>query len=219
MFKVGKQLFTAEGPNVVRGIRISGGRVFLDLKFKDIPNTVAGAADSATRLGISMFNVHCDGGFKMMEAAAKAAEKTSAELGIACPVVLGVTVLTSMDYPELCGVFPLNPDLPADEQDRFIRELVLSRAALARKAGLHGVVASPREAKAVREACGANFTIVTPGIRPTGVSADDQVRIDTPRAAITAGSDYLVIGRPITEAVDPVEAAKRINDEVAAALA
>ena len=204
-FKIGKQLFTAEGPAMVRELTGRGDRVFLDLKFHDIPNTVAGAVQSAVATGAWMVNVHASGGAAMMRAAAAAAHATAEKLGRARPLVIAVTVLTSMDNEGLAEIGVTRPML----------DQVVHLAQLAQASGLDGVVASPQEVGAIRSACGADFQIVTPGIRPADQQGkDDQARTLTPAQAIAAGSSYLVIGRPITAAPNPREAA----DQIAASL-
>jgi orotidine-5'-phosphate decarboxylase len=210
-FKIGKQLFTAAGPDVVRALVSRDDRVFLDLKFHDIPNTVAGAVASATELGVWMVNVHASGGTAMMEAARDAAEKTAAKTGRPRPLVIAVTVLTSLDAATLTAV----------GVDRSPLDQVVLLAQLTKAAGLDGVVASPQETAAIRQACGPNFVIVTPGIRGGSAASgpDDQQRTMSPSGAIAAGSSYLVIGRPITGAPDPREAAGRIVQEIAGSLA
>lgn len=204
MFKVGKQLFTAEGPEIVRRICNEGGKVFLDLKFHDIPNTVAAAAVEATRLGASMFNVHASGGFEMMHKTAAAVSNESKRLGIKKPLLIAVTVLTSMDEE---GLREIGVTIPLTEH-------VINLAVLAKKAGLDGVVASPHEIEAIKESCGNEFVVVTPGVRPAFASQDDQKRIMSPAEAIQRGADYLVIGRPITKSDDPIEAVKLIEEEM-----
>ena len=200
-FKIGKQLFTAEGPAMVRELTGRGDRVFLDLKFHDIPNTVAGAVQSAVATGAWMVNVHASGGRVMMKAAADAARKTAETLGRPRPLVIAVTVLTSMDNEGLAEIGVARPML----------DQVVHLAQLAQASGLDGVVASPQEVRAIRSACGSDFQIVTPGIRPADQQRkDDQARTLTPAQAIAAGSSYLVIGRPITAAPNPREAAEAI---------
>jgi orotidine-5'-phosphate decarboxylase len=204
--KIGSQLFTAAGPAAVEHALERGVRVFLDLKFHDIPNTVAGAVRVATRLGVFMLNVHAGGGTAVMRAAAQAAAAAARELGVPRPLCLGVTVLTSLD----------RPDLPRDLGIASTVEAhVLHLAERAREAGLDGCVASPREIRPLRALMPRGWVIVTPGVRPAGAGADDQARTATPAAAIAAGADYLVVGRPITAAADPVAAARAILDEMA----
>jgi orotidine-5'-phosphate decarboxylase len=205
-FKVGLELCTSVGvPQVVDAISAVGGAVFLDLKFKDIPNTVAGAARAAARAGVLMFNVHCDGGPAMLRAAADAVRAAPAR-----PLVIGVTLLTSLGQADLDGDLGVSRD---------VEQHVEHMALLAREAGLDGVVASAREAAAIKRACGADFVIVTPGVRPAWAEAGDQQRTMTPLEAVRAGADYLVIGRPITSPPagigGPVEAAERIVAEIA----
>jgi orotidine-5'-phosphate decarboxylase len=206
-FKVGSQLFTSEGPPIVRSLVDRGDRVFLDLKFHDIPNTVAGAVTAATELGVWMVNVHAAGGGAMLAAAKTAARETAARRGHTPPLVIAVTVLTSMDESTLREVGV--DQTPLDQVARLAR--------LSQSAGLDGVVASPQEVSAIRQACGPSFVVVTPGIRGGTASSgpDDQRRTATPAGAIAAGSSYLVIGRPITGAADPRSAAQRMADEIA----
>ena len=205
VFKVGSQLFTSEGTKIIDMITKAKARVFLDLKFHDIPNTVKGAAESATKLGVYMFNVHASGGYEMMKAAADAAIETSIKLGIKKPLILGVTVLTSINQEILEKEVGVN---------KAVKEHVVHLAKLAKSAGLDGVVASPHEIKDIRDACGKNFIILTPGIRPAGEEINDQKRIMTPKQALEQGADFIVIGRPIRNAENPVEAAKNIIKEM-----
>ena len=199
--KIGSQLFTVEGPRAVHAMRDLGLRVFLDLKFHDIPNTVAGAVTSARNLGVWMLNVHCSGGTAMMAEAAKA---VSAAPPGRRPLVLGVTILTSLDEAALQAILG---------STRTLREEVQHLARQAQAAGLDGVVASPHEIVDIRQACGPAFLIVTPGVRPADADRGDQRRVTTPGEAIWVGADYVVVGRPILAAKDPVEAAQRIAAE------
>lgn len=205
-FKIGSQLFTAEGPAIVRALTGRGDRVFLDLKFHDIPNTVANAVAAATSLGAWMVNVHASGGTKMMQAAAEAARKTASTEGRAAPLVIAVTVLTSMTAAAMSEA---GTNVPVIDQ-------VSRLARLAQEAGLDGVVASPQETSAIRALCGPGFAIVTPGIRGGAAitSKDDQERTMTAASAIAAGSSYLVVGRPVIAAPDPRAAAEKIAEEV-----
>jgi len=198
-YKIGKQLFTAEGPQLVRDLIASGKKVFLDLKFHDIPNTVAGAVRSAAELRVSMLTVHASGGSKMLQAAAEAAAQSSAK-----PMVLAVTVLTSMAEPDLQEIGVAGTVLSQ----------VLRLGSLARSAGCGGLVASAKEAAELRRELGEGFAIVTPGVRPAGSAAGDQARVLTPRDAIAAGASHLVVGRPIIEAADPAKAAADIVQEI-----
>jgi len=205
IFKIGSRLFTSEGPGIVREIEALGASVFLDLKFHDIPATVEGSVRAATALGVSMMTIHTSGGIAMMRAAAEAASAESKRLGIERPLIVGVTVLTSLSGEDLARTFGTTG---------AAGDLVMRLAAQAREAGLDGVVASVEEARAVKEALGADFKVVTPGIRPAGAGVGDQKRVATPRAAREAGSDFLVVGRPIIEADSPREAAERILREL-----
>ncbi len=206
MFKVGKQLFVNAGPDVVRMIHDLGGEVFLDLKFHDIPNTVAAAAVEAARLGVKLFNVHVSGGREMMRQTAAAVEEVCEKEGLRRPSVLGVTVLTSLDASDLESM-GVQGAVPAH---------VVRLAGMAREAGLAGVVCSAREVPDIRRACGDSFLLVTPGIRPAGQQAGDQKRVMTPGDSVRAGIDYIVVGRPITGADDPAAAARSVVAEMAA---
>lgn len=208
VFKVGKQLFTRCGPEVVRMIRARGGEVFLDLKYHDIPNTVAMAGVEALRLGVRMFNVHALGGAEMMVRLVAEVDKIAPRGTPERPLLLAVTILTSSTDATLRGL----------GIDRPVTEMVPRLAKLAKDAGMDGVVASPQEVGLIREVCGADFAIVTPGVRPATASLDDQQRVMTPGEALRAGADYLVIGRPISAAADPTAAATAILAEMHAAL-
>ena len=212
--KIGSQLFTAAGPAAIERARKRGFRVFLDLKFHDIPNTVGLAVREATRLGVFMLNIHASGGLAMACAAADAATKAAGDFAIPRPLCLGVTVLTSLDRRAL----QREVGVPTSVESH-----VLHLAALAREAGLDGCVASPREISPLRLAMGPRWVIVTPGIRwekaaetPGASRPDDQVRVATPRRALAAGADYLVVGRPISAASDPAKAAAAIVAELSA---
>jgi len=204
-YKIGSRLFTSRGPAFVAQLVGNGDRVFLDLKFHDIPNTVAGAIAAATRLGVWMVNVHASGGAAMMRAAKAAAVEEAAKAGTHVPLVIAVTVLTSFDQDQLAGIGITTA----------IADQVKRLAALARGAGLDGVVASPLEIGLIREVCGPDFTIVTPGIRGVGDAKGDQVRTLTAGEALAAGASHLVVGRPIIAAADPRAAAERIAAECA----
>jgi len=193
LFKVGKQLFTSEGPSIVREIQSRGGDVFLDLKYHDIPNTVAAAVKAASKLGVFMLNVHVAGGIEMMRAAKQAAREANDKADKKL-LLIGVTVLTSMSTP-------------SDKS-------VVDYAKLAKEAGLDGVVSSVHEVEAIKKACGADFITVTPGIRTADDQKDDQSRIATPQRAIQAGSDYLVMGRSIFNAANPIEKLKQVLQEM-----
>ena len=204
-FKIGMQLYNSEGPDIVRDIQNYGGKVFVDLKFHDIPNTVAQTTKVITKRKAFMFSLHAGGGFKMMETCAAAAKETALTEGVQKPLAIAVTVLTSlsqMEFEEEIGV------------KRPIAEQVVTWAKMAQRAGLDGVVASPKEIKDIRTACGQDFVIVTPGIRPAWAAVNDQSRIMTPKEAVAAGATYLVIGRPITAHEKPAEAAKLIVAEM-----
>ncbi|WP_343561124.1 orotidine-5'-phosphate decarboxylase [Kiloniella sp. b19] len=202
--KVGKEFFTAVGP---QGVQKAVGSIplFADLKFHDIPNTVAGAVRSAVQMSPMIVNVHATGGRAMMEGAAQAATEEAGKLGIARPLVIAVTVLTSMDNKDLSEI--MGREITAEEQ---VRRLAL----LAQDSGMDGVVCSAHEITMLREACGPDFKLVVPGIRPEWAAAGDQKRIKTPAQAVRDGADYLVIGRPITGADNPADAARRIGAEL-----
>jgi orotidine-5'-phosphate decarboxylase len=205
-FKVGSRLFMTEGPNLVRTLVDGGARVFLDLKFHDIPNTVAQAVEAATLTGAWMINVHACGGMAMMQAAARASAEAALKASRPAPMVIGVTVLTSMDEQMLreTGV------------NRPVVDQVLALAKMAKTAGLSGVVASPHEIAAIRGGCGPDFTIVTPGIRgaAAGTEKNDQARTMGPAEAVRAGANYIVVGRPIIAAANPRAAAEAIIEEL-----
>jgi orotidine-5'-phosphate decarboxylase len=205
MFKIGSQLFTAAGPDLVHEIVKSGEDVFLDLKFHDIPNTVAAAAVEATRLGVSIFNVHAAGGSEMMRRTVDAVAEAADREKLGRPSVIAVTILTSANSQTL-GEIGLTGQ---------VNEAVRRLALLTEASGLDGVVASPLEIETVRSAVNnKEFIIVTPGVRPAGVAQGDQKRVTTPREAILAGADYLVVGRPILQAPDPARAAQDIIEEM-----
>jgi len=202
-YKVGMQLYTAEGPQVVRDLVASGRRVFLDLKYHDIPNTVGAAVSEAARLGVSMLTVHASGSDQMLKAAVKAAREVNPAL-----LVLAVTVLTSMD----------ENDLEKIGVRENLQEEVLRLSALALASGCRGIVTSPREASALRTKLGRDFAIVTPGVRPAGSARGDQARVATPEEAIAAGATHIVVGRPITDAPDPAAAARAILAQISGEL-
>ena len=208
VFKIGMQLFNTAGPNIVHRVHDLGGRVFVDLKLHDIPNTVGAAAKVLTRLNAFMFNVHAAGGREMMRQAAAASRLEAMKIGIEPPLILAVTVLTSISQPELAEELCVTGLL--------LEELVVKWALMAQESGLGGVVCSPQEIMPIRKACGSDFRIVTPGIRPLWSAPNDQKRITTPRQALDLGADYMVIGRPITQAADPCAAAQKIIDELEA---
>lgn len=209
MFKIGSQLFTAAGPELVRDIIKSGEKVFLDLKFHDIPNTVAAASVEAARLGVSILNVHAAGGTEMMRRTADAVSECVIKEGLPRPKVIAVTVLTSANQTTLTEI-----GFNAGTED-MVRHLAL----LAESAGMDGVVASPNEVGIVRgTVTNPSFIVVTPGVRPAGADRGDQKRVTTPREAIVAGADYLVVGRPILSAPSPTDAARQIVEEIRIAL-
>jgi orotidine-5'-phosphate decarboxylase len=197
--KLGKEFFTAHGPDGVKWLAQDGARIFLDLKFHDIPNTVAGAVRAALPLGCAMLTVHASGGAAMVQAAA------AARGGAGLPLILAVTVLTSLGESDLAAVGQTGP----------VADQVLRLARLARGAGADGIVASPHEVAALRAALGPEVRLVVPGVRPAWAGADDQKRVMTPAEAVAAGADYLVIGRPITRDRDPAGAVQRIAAEIA----
>jgi orotidine-5'-phosphate decarboxylase len=205
-FKIGTRLFTLEGPSLVRELVGRGARVFLDLKFHDIPNTVAQAVESAVQTGAWMINVHASGGVPMMQGAAKAGRETARRLGHAPPLLIAVTVLTSMNDEVLRDIGVHRPML----------DQVVALARMTQAAGMDGVVASPQETAAIRKACGDAFLIVTPGIRGASAQAkaDDQTRTTGPADAVRAGTSYIVVGRPIIAAADPRAAAEAIVEEL-----
>ncbi len=205
IFKVGKRMFTRYGTEIIEYIHSKNCKVFLDLKYHDIPNTVAGAAQSATELGVFMFNVHTLGGKDMMRAAVESANKTAEKLGIKAPIILGVTVLTSITQDVLKNELKINED---------ISEYVTYLALMAKECGLNGVVASPKEVVDIKDKCGKDFIVLTPGIRPFWAAKNDQARVTTPADAIDMGVDYMVIGRPILNAEDRREAVQKILEEI-----
>lgn len=203
-YKVGMELFYAEGDQTVRYLQSQGKHVFLDLKLHDIPNTVAHGVSSLTRLGANLITIHGQGGPIMMKAAAQAARESAEQLGIERPKLLAITVLTSFDDEAWTSI---GGQLPISDQ-------VIRLAKLAKESGMDGVVCSALEAKMIREACGPNFLIVTPGIRPSFAATNDQKRIATPASALADGASRLVIGRPITQAANPQEAVRLIIEEM-----
>lgn len=204
LFKIGLELFSSCGPSIVREASGLGCRIFLDLKYHDIPNTVLKAAQSVTGLGAFMFNVHALGGLEMMRKTAEAVRAEAERLKISPPKVIAVTILTSMDAMALNKV-GINDTMASE---------VLRLASLAKEAGLDGVVSSPSEIKVLRQALGKEFIIVTPGVRPSWAGSGDQKRIATPAQAIADGASFIVVGRPVTEAADRLDAAKKILKEM-----
>jgi orotidine-5'-phosphate decarboxylase len=206
MFKVGSQLFTTAGPELVRRLVKDGARVFLDLKFHDIPNTAAAAAREAVRLGVALFNVHAAGGSEMMRRAAHATAEEAARLGVERPAIIAVTVLTSMDAGALDET-----GVKAADVEEHVRRL----ARLADASGLDGVVASPHEIAPVRESVGrAGFLVVTPGVNPSGAAYADQKRVTSPAEAVRRGADFVVVGRAILNSPDPAAAARAVVKEM-----
>jgi len=206
VFKVGMQLYNSCGPQIVEKINQTGGKVFVDLKFHDIPNTVAAAGKVLTRLGCYMFNIHAAGGREMMNQLVKGVYEEAKLNNISPPLTLAVTVLTSISQSQLENDMFI--------KDKSVEETVVEWARMAQECGINGVVCSPQEITAIRNACGRDFKIVTPGIRPSWSAANDQKRITTPKEAVTMGADYMVIGRPITAADNPQAAALRIIEEL-----
>jgi orotidine-5'-phosphate decarboxylase len=205
-FKVGLELFNSAGPAIFESLKKAGAeKIFYDAKMHDIPNTVASAMRAVMKHNLWMINMHCTGGSEMMKAGVEAVQKTATELGIEPPKLIGVTVLTSIDTMMLMDELRVSSGLV-----RYVVHL----AKLAKSSGLDGVVASPMEIEYIREACGADFLIVTPGVRPAGAEVGDQKRVMTPAEAAAAGANYLVIGRPITRADDPIAAARSIASEI-----
>ena len=205
VFKVGHQLFTAYGPDIVRRIVGMGGRVFLDLKYHDIPNTVAKASAEAVKLGVSIFNVHSLGGIDMMRAAVESAKETAGKYNVPVPTLLAVTILTSMDEKSMRKELKIT---------RSLQREVAHLARLAQRAGMHGVVASPQEIKMLRRVVRGEFVILTPGVRPAWADRDDQKRVMTPGEAVRAGADYIVVGRPVLKATDRKAAVNKIIEEI-----
>lgn len=203
MVKLGLEFFTMNGPDGIKAIQSCGIPIFLDLKFFDIPNTVAECVRSAVRLGVNMLTIHASGGTAMMSAALQAANDETMRLGTTAPLILGVTVLTSMDASDIADI----------GISRDVSTQVLSLAKLSKDSGLSGIVCSPLEIELIKKEC-PGLKLIVPGIRPASASKDDQKRIMTPHQAIKSGADYIVIGRPITKAENPVEAAKAIAKEV-----
>lgn len=203
-FKIGLELFSSCGPGIVKDVKAKGCEVFLDLKLHDIPTTVAKTAVSLTKLGVSMFNIHALGGYEMMNKASEAVKAEAKRLAIPKPKLIAVTILTTMNADALKNIGVTGP----------VKDEVLKLARLAQSAGLDGVVSSPEEASAIREATGKEFLIVTPGVRPAWAASDDQKRVASPKDALAAGADFIVVGRPVTAAANPAEAAKRIMKEM-----
>lgn len=209
-YKIGMQLYNSEGPDMVEYVQLYGGKVFVDLKFHDIPNTVAQTSRVMARRQAFMYTLHAGGGSKMLKAATQACAEEAAELNLPVPLSLAVTVLTSIsqhDFEQEMG------------GSGSIAQHVVHLAQIAQQSGMNGVVCSPHEIKSIRAACGDQFLIVSPGVRPSWAGSDDQERVMTPKQAILEGASYLVVGRPITKAADPVQAARLIVEEMAEALA
>ncbi len=204
VFKVGKELFTAAGPAAIDMVHRHGGKVFLDLKYHDIPNTVGSACEAATRMGVFMVNVHTLGGQKMMIQAVQSVHKAAEAVKKDPPKLIGVTVLTSL----------ADHDLKEVGIDKKVKAQVEDLAMLAKQSGLDGVVASPQEIALIRKSAGKDFLIVTPGVRPVWAAQGDQKRVMTPKEAIEEGADFIVIGRPITQQPDPASAAEKVLNEI-----
>jgi len=204
-YKIGLRLFTLGGPRIISKLKEMDVKLFLDLKLHDIPNTVADASRAAVSMGVDMFNLHIGGGMRMMQAAVEAARDEADRIGIPPPILLGVTVLTSLDEDEMRRIYGT---------ERSIRDQVAHMAEMAKSAGLNGVVASPLEIDVIRDRCGEDFTIVTPGVRPEWFERGDQRRVMTPSQALRAGADYIVVGRPIYASDDPRGAAFKIIEEI-----
>jgi len=204
-FKVGLELHMAYGKEAVKAVQEEGGRIFLDLKFHDIPNTVSRAAEEAVKLGVDMFNLHASGGTEMMRETVERCRKAAEKMNRRPPIILAVTILTSMDIENLREIGMAGP----------VEERVVGLAELAQKAGVDGVIASPREIASIRRRCGETFVIVTPGIRPAfEAGKDDQKRVMTAREAISAGASYIVVGRPVRLAPDPAAAMDQVLEEI-----
>ncbi len=216
-FKVGLQLYTAAGMSVVHKLTDMGADVFLDLKLHDIPHTVSSALRACVQPGVFMVDVHASGGRAMLEAAMASVERLALELDIPRPKVLGVTILTHLHVSDLIEIGfsqPKAAETASDGGAAWISRQVCRLARLCQESGLDGVVASPHELGAIREEVGPSFLVVTPGIRPSGTELNDQVRVATPMRAMRAGASYIVVGRPITEADDPLDAARRVIREM-----
>ena len=208
-FKVGLQLLSREGPEIVRMIKGEGCNIFYDGKFHDIPNTVAKASANATRLGVDIFDIHTSGGSKMIKAAVQSSIEAAQELNISQPIILGITILSSIDQETLSDELNITVNI-----DDYVTRL----AKIAKKSNLSGIVASVKEVEKIRKACGEDFIILCPGIRPQWAATNDQKRIATPKEAIKLGANLLVIGRPITAADDRVKAAQMIIEEIEQAM-
>ena len=200
VFKVGKELFTAEGPEIFKLVKANGGKIFADLKYHDIPNTVASAARTLVRHGVEIFNVHASGGYEMIKKTREAIEDEAKKLGVKRPVFLAVTVLTSLN----------DEDMKKIHVNESAKEHVLTLAKLAKEAGADGIVCSPQEIELIKKELGNDFITLTPGVRPVWAAAGDQKRVMTPKEAVDKGTDYIVVGRPITGAENRKEAAEKI---------